>query len=357
MPPAALIATGDPTTLDDLLRLAAAAGAEAEVAADAARAVPVWHRSPLVLCGADLADELAPVAPRRPGVVLVAATGRDEVYRTALAVGAQDVAVLPDDETWLVDALATAAEPVAGLGVAVCVTGGCGGAGASVLAAGLGLAAVRRGLSSLLVDGDPFGGGLDIVLGAEETDGTRWPELAERRGRLSAAFLRAALPAVHDLAVLSWGRDDAPVRTATPEAMVSVLDAATRGFDLVVVDLPRPVGPAGETALRTADTTFLVVPAELRAAVAADRMAATLRRATTEIRLVVRGAVKGGLTSTVIAESLRLPLAAELPDDRRLATALDNGDLVRASRRGPFARLCDDLVSSLLAPSDREEVR
>ena len=66
-------------------------------------------------------------------------------------------------------------------GAAVAVVGGCGGAGASVLAAALAVTAVRHGGRALLVDCDPLGGGLDLVLGAEHVAGLRWPDDRRRR--------------------------------------------------------------------------------------------------------------------------------------------------------------------------------
>lgn len=371
MATAALIATGDPKIVDDLLRLAAAANAEAEVARSAEHVRAAWHRVPLVLVGADLADALAAGGlTRRAGVVLVTASdhsdghrmpdgsrsaagyraaddyrtaGAADGYRAAVEVGAQDLAVLPDDEAWLVDAMAAAAEPHYGWATTICVAGGRGGAGASVLAAVLGLVGSRHQLRTLLVDGDPLGGGIDLVLGQEEAAGPRWPELAERRGRLSAEILRKSLPGVGDLTVLSWHRGDA--EPVAGEAMHSVLEAAARGFDLVIVDLARHPGEAGRVALRTAHSTLLVVPAELRATAAADRVAATLRADTEDLRLVVRGPAPGGLSGEVIADTLGLPLAGFVMNDRRLPVALEQGDLVRVSRRGPLTDLCNRLIT------------
>ncbi len=58
--------------------------------------------------------------------------------------------------------------------------------------------------------------------------------------------------------------------------MAATLEAGRRGRDLVVVDLPRQLDDAAQIALQAADQTYLVVPAELRAAAAAARVAATV---------------------------------------------------------------------------------
>jgi secretion/DNA translocation related CpaE-like protein len=347
MTTAALIATADPRIADDLLRLAAAANAEAEVARSAEQARLAWHGPPLVLVGTDLAQELVPGRlRRRPGVVLVTAVpDAPEGYRMALRIGAEDLAALPDDEPWLVDALALAAEPFDGWATTVCVVGGSGGAGASLLSAVLGLTGAARGLRTLLVDGDPLGGGIDLLLGQEHAQGARWPDLAERRGRLSGEVLREALPCVEDLAVLSWHRGDPSPPGG--EAMQSILDAATRGFDLIVVDLPRQADEASRIALNAASQTWLVVPAELRATAAADRVRSALLQHTENVRLVVRGPGPGGLTAEPMAQALDLPLAGYVATDRNLPKALECGDLIHTAHRRSLTDLSGHLLNTL----------
>jgi secretion/DNA translocation related CpaE-like protein len=339
MSAAVLLVSADAALLDDLLRLAAAADVEAHVAADAVRARSAWRDAALVIVGPDLAIGLDP--PRRPDVILVGSG--DDVYRLAVDVGAQDVASLPDAETWLVERMAAAAEPAVARAVTVGVIGGRGGAGASVLAATLARCAAGRGLRTLLVDGDPLGGGIDLVLGAETLPGARWSDYSSRRGRLSSAALHDSLPTRGGLAVLSWHRG--AVDPVAAETMRSVLDAATRGYDLVVADLPRHHTEARAEALAGADVTLLVVPAEVRAAVAADRVAELARRYCGDLRLVVRGPAPGGLKPSTIAESLRLPLAGTMPPDRRLAGAIERGEPPGGS--GPLSAFCADFLGGL----------
>ncbi|WUH99239.1 CpaE-like family protein [Spirillospora sp. NBC_00431] len=347
---AALIVTGDPALADGLLRLAAAADAHAEVAHGADEAGPVWTWPALILVGADVAADVAAAGlQRRPGVVLVTGDGTgdasSEAYRLAVEAGAQDVVALPDHEEWLINAFAAASEPEGGWATTLCVVGSRGGAGASVLATALGLGAAGQGLRTLLVDADPFGGGVDLMLGLEEHEGVRWHDLAERRGRLNTATLRETLPHSGDLSVLSWRRGE-PVPVSA-EAVRSLFDAAVRGFDLVVVDVPRYPGDVGRAALRAADVTFLLVPAEVRATVAADGLAAALRRHTSDVRLVVQGPAPGGLTAAAVTQALDLPSAGSFERDRRLPAAIDEGGLERACRRGPLTDFCAGVLADL----------
>ncbi|WP_067450349.1 septum site-determining protein Ssd [Actinomadura macra] len=354
---AALIVTNDPALADGLLRLAAAVDAHAEVAHGTDEARTAWTWPALVLVGADSAHDVASAAlQRRQGVVLVTSgDATPETYRMAVEVGAQDVAILPDHEDWLINAFATAGEPDSNLGATVCVVGARGGAGASALAAALGVGAATTGLRTLLVDADPLGGGIDLLLGLEGHEGVRWHDLAERRGRLNPTNLRDSLPRTGDLSVLSWRRGE-PVPISV-EATVALLDAAVRGFDLVITDVPRYPGDIGRAALRAADVTYLLVPAEVRATVAADGVSSILRRDTADLRVIVQGPAPGGLTPGMVAQALGIPPAGTFERDRRLPTAMDEGTLPRVCRRGPLADVSARILADLsLHPyTDREE--
>lgn len=347
-PPARpLVLTGDDVVLDDILRLAAAAGADAEVASDAGAARTRWPSAPLVVVGDDRAAELlALVPPRRDAVVLVARDADDPaVWRRALSLGAERVVCLPEDEQVLAGRFADVVEGAAGRGVVVGVAGGRGGSGATVLAVALAMTGARRGLRTILVDADPLGGGIDLMLGAEHSRGLRWPELAETRGRVGGATLREHLPERYGLTVLSWDRG---AMLAVPaEAVRAVVGAARRSWDLVVVDLPRRTDPPTEEALACCTCALLVVPAEVRAVAAAARVATGLALATADVRVVVRGPSPSGLRPVDVAAALRLPLVAELGPEPGLAEALERGEPPGRGGRGPIVEVCDELLDEL----------
>lgn len=348
--PLPLLLTGDPELLDDVLRLGAAAGVELTVAADVAAARRAWSLAPLVLVGGDLAQALAASAPpRRPDVVVVSHDLDDAaVWRRAVGVGAEHVVFLPDGEAWLVERLAEGVERGLGDAVTVCVIGGRGGAGATTLAAALALAGTDRSRRTLLVDGDPLGGGIDMVIGGEDAVGMRWPDLAATRGRVSGPALRAALPEIGGLTVLSWDRSS-PLSIPV-DAMRALLTAGRRSNDLVVVDLPRRLDAAAEEALAHCTLTLLVVPAEIRAVAAAARVAAAVSLHTADLRAIVRGPAPSGLTGAMIADSLALPLAGEMRAEPGLAGALERGEPPARRGKGPLARMCAGLLDALPAP-------
>lgn len=334
-----LIVTASDDILDELLRLAAASGVTPEVVSDVGAARQPWTCAPLVLVGADLVSALVATHPiRRDQVLVVSHAVDDALYRHALDLGAETVVRLPDGNERIVDLLTDTLEDHPRGTVAVAVVGGCGGAGATTFAAALSITAVRSGLQTLLVDGDPLGGGLDLTLGSEGVDGCRWPDLVDTSGRVSAPSLRDALPRMQQLAVLSWDRSDV---TAIPaDVMREVLSAGRRGHDLVVVDLPRRLDAASEQVLAQSDTVLVVVPAEVRAVAAAARITSQLAPHATRLELVVRGPGPAGLNGRLVAETLELPLAAEMRAERGLTEALDLGRGPWQRQRGPLARAC-----------------
>jgi len=343
--------------LETLERLVRREGARAVRAGDHESAG--WEEAGLVLvewvgpgrssAGSSLDPPAAPTVPpaRRPGVVLVC-TGEPEpaVWRAAVELGAEHVAVLPDAQEWLggrIRKVLSARPP----GPVLAVVGGRGGAGASTLAASLALTAADRGLAVTLLDVDPLGGGLDLVLGAEGAPGLRWPDLRHAPGRLPAGVIGATAPRVAGLSFVGWERT-APAEVA-PQAVAAVIASAAEDGDLVVVDLPRHVDDVGRAVLAAARTVYVVVPAEVRAAAAAARVVAALEPLAADVSLVVRGPAPTGLPAEAVADSLGLPLAGELKAEPGLPAALDRGDVPPMRPRGPLALLSARLVAAALS--------
>ncbi|WP_394438163.1 septum site-determining protein Ssd [Streptomyces sp. SGAir0957] len=329
-----LIVTEDVELLDDLLRLCAAAGVRPEVGPGAPATRGSWDAAPLVLVGDDAARRLRGLARRR-GVVLV---GRDQddpgVWQRAVEIGADHVLMLPDGEQWLMDRIADVAEGVGRPAVTVGVIGGRGGAGASTLACALAVEAARAGRRTLLVDADPLGGGLDVLLGGEAVDGLRWPAFSQSRGRVGSTALEESLPRLHDVRLLSWDRGD--LASVPPEAVRAVLAAGRRRGGAVVVDLPRRVDAGSVEALAQLDLCLLVVPPELRAVAAARRVARAVGMVLRDLRVVTApasgpAAGPGVMDGDEVARLLGLPLAGELPHQ---------GRAVDTPTGGPLGRFC-----------------
>ncbi|GAA4743235.1 CpaE-like family protein [Modestobacter marinus] len=341
-----LVLSTDSGLLDDLLRLLAAAGATAELTTGGGALRRAHRDAPLVLLGAEVLGS-APVRalPRRPGV-LVVATGApaDEVWPAAVELGAERVVVLPRDETWLVERVAAAVQAPARPGWLAVVGGACGGAGASTLATALAVAAGSAADGGvLLVDGDGWAAGLDLLLGAEHEPGLRWPELAGVSGRVAGPALAAALPEVAGVAVLSASREQ-PLELPA-EALLAVCAGARASGCGVVLDLPVR-SPAADALLAEADLSVLLVPARLRAGAAARALLDGDSRPWSAA-VVVSRPVPGGLSRAQVTDVVGRPVFAELGADRSAAPRSERGEPPSVAARSPLGGLSRLLLAEL----------
>jgi secretion/DNA translocation related CpaE-like protein len=347
MTEAPLLLSRDPDLVDDVTRLAAVAGTDPRVVRSPAEARRWWTAAPVLLVGADLLPEAVPAGlPRRRGLVVVT---RDEptvpMWHAALDLGADEVVRLPDDDAPLVSLLVAGSRPARARATVVGVVGGCGGAGASVLAVSLALAGVRLGSATVLIDLDPRGGGLDLALGVEDVPGARWPDLAGVTGPVPAGTVVPALPTAQGLAVLAPARGGAAAAIPV-DAVPAVLDAVTAEASVVVLDLPRADEAITAAALARADLLLVVVTPDVRGSAAAQAMCAAVRERC-DTRAVVRRIPGADLDAQAVADWLAVPLAAEIAHDPRLTAALDRGDPPGRSGRSRLGRVAEALVGSL----------
>jgi secretion/DNA translocation related CpaE-like protein len=342
---APLLVSADPLLVAEVQRLAAAAGVAPDVVADPAVALGRWSAAPVVLVGTDSAALLSSVGPpRRARVhVLGRAPVGDTVFRDALGVGAEAVATLPASETWLVELLTDVGDGAAAPGVSIGVVGGSGGAGATVFAAAVAQTSSRT-TRTLLMDTDPLGAGADRVLGLEGEQGVRWDSLGRSSGRLSSRSLREALPRQGLLSVLSW-----PVDRAAPleaYAVREALSAGCRGFEVVVVDLPRHLDPVVTETLSRCDHVVVVVAPTVPGVASASRLVRHLPGGPRR-HLVTRGG-PGGVDPDSVSQLLEMPLLVAMPDQRHLDEAIDLGAGPARHRRGPLARAARRVVDGLV---------
>lgn len=182
--------------------------------------------------------------------------------------------------------------------VVVGVVGGSGGVGASSFAAVL--AAVAG--SSVLIDLDVMGGGIDVTLGIEAAPGARWSGLHVAGGRLDPGDLVGGLPHWGSVAVLA-----ADVPSVDAEAVSQVLAVAARAAP-VVIDLPRAALAERAAALLRCDLVVVLARADVDGVVAAHAVAAALPEVPTG--LVAR---RGEVNADDAAVLVGCPLLGELP--------------------------------------------
>jgi secretion/DNA translocation related CpaE-like protein len=327
---------GDRALRDDVDRVSAAVGLRVVHAVEPASR-KVWTAAVAVLLDAAAAHRVAQRAmPRRGHVVLVVGgEPHDADWKAAIAVGAQLVLSLPAQDADLMAELSDAAEAVieeGRCGAVIAVIAGRGGAGASVFATALARTA-GEGSEALLVDADPWSGGIDLVLGSEDDAGLRWPDLTLQGGRLSYAALRDALPRRHGVCVLSAGRGGGDIDA---DPLGAVIDAGRRGGATVVCDVPRRSTAAAETALDLADLAVVMAQADVRSCAAAATVAHWVSTVNPNVGMIVRGPAPGGLRSSDVAAIVGLPVLAAMRPQGGVAETLERGGL-RIRRRSPLA--------------------
>lgn len=333
-----LLVTGSEVLRGEVERIVAAAGRQLSLVRDVAEAAPYWDSADAVLVGSDVPE--LPYRRRAPAVLVGLSGEGDSLWQLAAAMGAERVAVLPEGGPWLAEYLSRSNAPDPG-GHVLGVVGGCGGAGATTAAIWLAQAAAGLGARVLLVDGDPWGGGLELALAAEDAPGLRWPDLAEASGSIDPDQLHEALPEAGGFSFLSWPGNRERPKAVDAAAVAGVLDAARRCYELVLLDIGR-----GREPLRTlaweCDRVLVVLPAQLRAAVASARLVPELPPVDTA--LVIRAKPGAALDFQLIAEAVGLPVQSIMPEVRGTAAATELGRLLETGVRRSVQRFTDAIL-------------
>lgn len=342
--------TGVPALRDQIIGIVAAAGAELIDELPAGGAVSA------ILIGSDvLAERTAnPGLRQRRGCprLLVGAPGdeRTDLWQLAADDGIDHVVPLPEGAIWLAEflnGLQTGPE----LGRAVAVIGGCGGAGASTTAALLALRSVAQGHRTLLVDGDPWGAGIEYFLESEPPAGLTWFDLQQSAGTLSPIQFAAALPHLAGCSVLGFGPVPVGIGETPsswraelpPDVIASVLEAALRAFEIVIIDVARSAELLQLFSHRV-DILICQSTAGLTGVLAVRKLVPALP---TTVQLVVRGPCPEGVDAELVAESLGLPLLGEVPHLRNVGRFADRGALAELTNRRGVRRLFEGLLRTL----------
>ena len=345
--PQPVVVTGDPELLSRVHAVTATLAVPPLLLDDPGEVRGVWAAAPLVVVGQDAAAAVAALRlPPRRGLLIV---GYDQDPAAALPSSVElgaAVLTLPSGAEALAAAVDGRGGRPPGAGRLLALTGASGGVGTSTTAAALALVAARHGTRTALVDLDERGGGLDLLLGAEQHEGWRWPRLAGARGFLGD--LSGQLPVVEGVDLLAPARLPAAAPPLTAEAVGSVLLSLLRSHALVVVDLPREPTPATAEALRRADEVLLLVRADVRGVAAGREAARLLGPACARLRVLSRRERRGGVAGNAAAHALGLAPAGVVPHDPSAAAAADRGEPPARSGRSLLARSCRTVLEQCL---------
>jgi MinD-like ATPase involved in chromosome partitioning or flagellar assembly len=229
------------------------------------------------------------------------------------------------------------------LGSVLVTVGASGGVGASSLATAVAVRAARAGLDVVLVDGCPLGGGLDVVLGAEQERGVRWFDLGRLEGSADGPALLARLPSAEGVRVLSFGRDGAEPSAEVAGAVVAALSAEG---DLLVVDADASGGSVAAAALAAADRVLVVAGDGMSQLSALSVVSGLLAEGSGRVGVVMAVCLRGpssivGAVARVVETELRWPVLCALEDDRLLAGDVLRGVPPGAREHGSMVRAAD----------------
>ncbi|EPH03231.1 helicase/secretion neighborhood CpaE-like protein [Propionibacterium sp. oral taxon 192 str. F0372] len=318
--------------------VAAAAQVHLDLARDVDRIRAAWRGAPVVLIGSDLAATVLGMAlPHRPGVHLCT-TDADSALAWSMPLGAP-VLVLPQ-HTGFLSAVISGDQDAGRSAVVVRVIGGSGGVGATTFAAALALRGAHRSMSAALVELDEWGGGIDLVMGAEKTPGWRWPDLTAASGHLGD--ITAHLPTVLGVDLLAMRATSNT--TPSNAAINSVLASLRRSHQLVILD-----SGARWEATSHVDHDVLLVASGVKQVLATRSRMEIL--GLSDAHLVVRRRPGASLSPELVGEALGLEVNGVVGDDRRLATDAASGVPPRASRR--VNKVCDRLLDAMAVSDDQ----
>ncbi|SER94765.1 helicase/secretion neighborhood CpaE-like protein [Propionibacterium cyclohexanicum] len=339
-----MVVCHEPRLLDLIAAAAASAGAEPMVVGQPRDIRQHWAQASAVLVGEESAALVAGLAlPERAGVYVL---GADAASAAAWSVPlSASVIELPEHAGFLPAVLSQSRADGASGTVVLDIAGGSGGVGASTLAAALAQRCAASSRTVALVDCDPVGGGLDLLLGAEHEPGWRWPDLSSATG--TVGDLSGRLPRVAGVDLLSVGRGAVGTQAGAAKPPVAqpafraVLDAVARSHDVVVMDNP------GACQWRAPGRVqrVVVVAAEVRAIMAARAHVEGF--GWQDACVVVRRGPGCRIAPATVAESLGLRLAGSIPTDLRFPEAVATGVPLRRGRPGRRFRFLDTLLEQV----------
>ncbi len=343
----ALVVTRDEQLLSAVEAAAAAADARLLCAAEISEVRRHWQDCGTVLVGTDMASLVVGLAlPVRAGLHVI---GRIEQQVLNWSVPLHAPALLlPQQSGFLSSILTTAGEGEVVQAPLVRVLGGHGGAGATTFAAALAQCAAsrrRQPLKSALVEMDRFGGGIELVFGAEQAPGWRWCDLASASGHVGD--LTGQLPNVSGVDLVSLSTAQPKSDLAGPDAIRAIIGSLRRSHDFVILDAGCPSGEPISFAART----LLIVAADVKAVLSARARISDF--GLHDADLVVRTAVNWRLDPKAVAETLGLPLAGVVQTERRISLDAVIGTPPGRIDRSALTKVCRRLLNDILEGPNR----
>ena len=326
---------------------------------DAIRALGAIPTPRTLICDIGAGDPLAGLASLsqvcdpETRVVALGAVNDVNLFRDILALGVEDYLVKPVSAEALDAAVArliTEPAKTATEGRLVAVVGARGGVGATTVATNIAWSlAHEQGRNVALVDLDLFFG--DVALSLDLEPGRGFLEALENPGRIDGLFIeRAMVKASERLSVLSAEESIEQGLAFDPKAMDLLLGELRRGFEDVVIDLPRFAARTQLPLLSPPSRLAIVSALSLAGMRDTMRLAdfAAKARPDAEVSVIANRANAGGMSRVDFERGTGRPVDHMIPDDpKAVAIAAGRGKpLVHAVPRGKTARALGGLAAS-----------
>lgn len=293
-------------------------------------------------------------------VIVVGEANDIGLYRNLMALGCVDYLVKPIDRRTLRTVVNSALKPAGTvddptkLAKITVFFGARGGIGASTAAAATAaILAQEHRRRVALVDLDLHFGTISLNLGLDATSGLR--EALERPERLDPLFIERAMVKVGDgLFVLSSEEPLSQAMMFDPSSLRALLAMMQQSFDVVIIDVPRGMGPLQRHALSIADQ--IVVMSEMSLSGVRDclRVKAFLKDAEVNGRtLYVASHLRGDKVASVRAkefsQTVGEKIAITVPrDDATVAAANGAGKPINeVAKSGRMTRAVRMLAQEL----------
>ncbi|MDE2357194.1 MAG: AAA family ATPase [Alphaproteobacteria bacterium] len=282
----------------------------------------------------DLADSPDPILDIRAllsatsGATAVIALGviNDvRLYRALIDAGARDYLVKPVTAEGILSALASVLEsrnasasatPVSATAVSrssrtVALIGARGGVGVTSLALSVGWDVAGQGRKTVVLDLDLHFGSAALSLDLEPGRGLK--EILTNPDRVDGLLIDAAAGrAGEHLRILSAEEPLEDALELQPAGLTALLDALRPSAELVVIDVPRTLGPMSRQVLQTADLLAIVTDLSLPAMRDSQRLISLVRSLRGEAPLLLIANRVGGVGGEVSQADFERAVGAKI---------------------------------------------
>lgn len=303
-------------------------------------------------------------------VVLVAGAVTAQLLRAAMRSGLRDVLEAPLTEQKLLEVMSriehrarrtTEVEPFGipeqSVGKVIAVMSAKGGSGKSVVATNLAMLLTRdhKPEGTVLVDGDLQFGDVDLMLQLKKPARTI-VDAAKDLDRLDVSLMESMLTKhPSGLRVLAAPWEPAFADEISTQSLTEIVSLLRSMFDFVIVDTASLLDELLLSLLERADQVLMVVDMDYPSIRNARKALDTLRLLKFpigKVEIVVnRSNATNKTGSKEIEQTLGLPVAAEIPSDRRVPMSVDQGrPIVDSEPRSAVAKGFES-VAALVASS------